>query len=252
MKRRLKKSLAFFLAVTLLVGLLPTGVLAAEKTKPTGQENPVYLSTNRVTEQTETVVSDAQKLQEVKKLINNSFYKMKPVCGKDSNVVDVFNEYLASKGYGDVKSTIISTDNTDYVQEDGTIQYIKTTLPAYVHQKNVSIGFEISCGNEKLELSSITAMIGWDTEYYSENMHAEAEKLNGDKIKGNNKSIDEVTEDLSLPQIMGSGANSSWSTISWESSNTDAINIKQGDDWGYITVPRIGVVTRTEEDQEVT
>ena len=74
--------------------------------------------------------------------------------------------------------------------------------------------------------------------------------LTEDKMKGENKDLQNVETDLVLPQILGSSYKMSLSQISWKSSNTDVISIKNGE--GYTYPDYIGKVTQPSEDTEVT
>ena len=95
------------------------------------------------------------------------------------------------------------------------------------------------------------ATVGWDRDYYNDQMKAEKESLTWDKIKGSNTSENEVNSDLTLPQCMTSSARTAWSKIIWESSDPSVLSI-DGTGYDSIIDPKKGTIHQPKKDTEVT
>ena len=185
---------------------------------------------------------------------NLDFYKLRPQFGTDTNVVTMLNNYIESKdSEHDITATLKSTDDTEYVKEDGTISYYDNfdfSGFASIYQANVGLTFTLSLGDASVDVDT-KALIGWDADKVRAKMNEEIDaNLTEDKMKGENTDLQNVETDLVLPQILGSTYKQSLSQISWKSSNTDVIAIQDGE--GYTYPDYIGKVTQPTEDTEIT
>ena len=178
---------------------------------------------------------------------------LRPAFKTDKNIAAMVQAKVdAYEGCEGVVVSLKSSDEPDWIAADGTIKYNTGALNSWgMNSKNVYCVFTFTKGTQAVDSAQRTATVGWDQEYYSGKMAAEAEGLTADQIKGANASLDEVTENLTLPQCMTDSSRTAWSQITWTSSNEDVIKI---DKTGYdgITDPKQGTVTRPAEDTEVT
>ncbi|WP_455543564.1 InlB B-repeat-containing protein, partial [Intestinibacter sp.] len=109
--------------------------------------------------------------------------------------------------------------------------------------------FSLNLNGESVDFST-TALVGWDADKVKAKMEEEIATLTEEKMKGENTDLQNVQSNLVLPQILGNSYKLSLSQISWTSSNTDVISIKNGD--GYAYPDYVGQVTQPAEDTEVT
>ena len=188
-----------------------------------------------------------------KTAFDNELGALKPSFKTDSNIVSLVqakvNGYEGCEG---VTVSLKSSDEPDWIAADGTITYNAGSLNAYgMNSKNVYCVFTFTKGTQTVDSAQRTAVVGWNQTYYAGKMAEEAQGLTANTIKGENASLDEVTENLTLPQIMTTSSRTAWSQIVWTSSNEDVIKI---DPTGYDTVtdPKQGTVTRPNEDTVVT
>ena len=185
---------------------------------------------------------------------NLSFYKLSPQYGTDTNVVTLLNERLKKMGAPEgLTAELKSSGDIDHVKADGTISYYDNfDFSGFtgVYQANVDLTFTLKLGDATADFDT-RALIGWNADKVKEKMIEERDtNLTEDKMKGENKDLQNVETDLVLPQILGSSYKMSLSQISWKSSNTDVISIKNGE--GYTYPDYIGKVTQPSEDTEVT
>ncbi|MDY2626048.1 MAG: carboxypeptidase-like regulatory domain-containing protein, partial [Coriobacteriales bacterium] len=154
----------------------------------------------------------------------------------------------------DVTVTLASSDDTSVIANDGTITFVSGDPGSWgVNSKTVTTTYTIACGNASTTTSTRNVVVGWDVPYFNTQMQTEADTLTAEAIKGSNASIDEVTTDLSLPQIFTTSARTSFAKVTWTSSNTDVIAIEDAkDSWGAVTSPKVGTVTQPVQDTQVT
>ena len=198
--------------------------------------------------------ADMKRLKAIKEIFDKE-YNLKPAFATDKNVNDVVLNRI--KTYSGVDTTgvsvsLVSSDETSWVKEDGTIVYNKGTLSSWgMNSKNVSCAFKLSAGSDSVETGKKTVIVGFDIDNVNEQIKKEMESLTFNTIKGDNESADEITKDLTLPQITASSARQSWSKIVWTSSNPAVISIEKT---GYdgLTDPKKAVVTAPSEDTKVT
>lgn len=219
---------------------------------PSGEKQDI---TERITmEPTDVELSAKEKVAAIKKKFDDELGALRPKYATDKNINEMILEKI--KKYdgidtSDVTVSVKTSDNTEYIKEDGTIQYNKGTLRTSTNVHNIGCTFQFKCKKATAVSEERTVTVGWDQEYFKSQMQKEADSLNWDTIKGKNINEHDVTSDLTLPQCMGSSAKQVWSTITWYSSNSSVISFEDTG-WGSLIDPKKGVVHQPEKDTEVT
>ena len=221
--------------------------------KPSGSEEEITLP---ITMQKDAVdEKDQQTVDSIKALFDKEG-TLRPNYETDKNILDLVKAKIS--GYTDLETNgvtvrIKSSSDADVIAADGKIAYNKAvTLNNYgMNFTNVGVVYIIEKNGAIAETKESTATIGWDRDYYNTRILSEKNDFVWDNIKGANTEQTEVTTDLTLPQIMTASARTSWSQITWTSSDPDVISI---DDTGYnaITDPKKGTIHAQPEDKEVT
>lgn len=209
-----------------------------------------------VTLQSNIDPADQAAVDAVKKAFDAEFGTLRPVYGTDSNIVDMVlakvKKYNLDVDVSNVKVSLATSEDTDYIGTDGTIHYVKSDLNSMgVYSKSLDCTFKFTCNNASAVSESRRVTVSWDQEYFRGKMQAEADQLTWDSIKGNNASQEEVTSDLTLPGCMGTSMRNIWSTVTWESSDPDVISI-QNPSIDSPIYPRTGKINPKTEDTEVT
>lgn len=209
-----------------------------------------------VTLQSNIDPADQAAVDAVKKAFDAEFGTLRPVYGTDSNIADMVlakvKKYNLDVDVSNVKVSLATSEDTDYIGTDGTIHYVKSDLNSMgVYSKSLDCTFKFTCNNASAVSESRRVTVSWDQEYFRGKMQAEADQLTWDSIKGNNASQEEVTSDLTLPGCMGTSMRNIWSTVTWESSNPDVISI-QNPSIDSPIYPRTGKISPKTEDTEVT
>ena len=209
-----------------------------------------------VTLQSNIDPADQAAVDAVKKAFDAEFGTLRPVYGTDSNIADMVlakvKKYNLDVDVSNVKVSLATSEDTDYIGTDGTIHYVKSDLNSMgVYTKSLDCTFKFTCNNASAVSESRRVTVSWDQEYFRGKMQAEADQLTWDSIKGNNASQEEVTSDLTLPGCMGTSMRNIWSTVTWESSDPDVISI-QNPSIDSPIYPRTGKINPKTEDTEVT
>lgn len=209
-----------------------------------------------VTLQSNIDPADQAAVDAVKKAFDAEFGTLRPVYGTDSNIADMIlakvKKYNLDVDVSNVKVSLATSEDTDYIGTDGTIHYVKSDLNSMgVYSKSLDCTFKFTCNNASAVSESRRVTVSWDQEYFRGKMQAEADQLTWDSIKGNNASQEEVTSDLTLPGCMGTSMRNIWSTVTWESSDPDVISI-QNPSIDSPIYPRTGKISPKTEDTEVT
>lgn len=200
--------------------------------------------------------ADQSAVDAVKKAFDAEFGTLRPVYGTDSNIADMVlakvKKYNLDVDVSNVKVSLATSEDTDYIGTDGTIHYVKSDLNSMgVYSKSLDCTFKFTCNNASAVSESRRVTVSWDQEYFRGKMQAEADQLTWDSIKGNNASQEEVTSDLTLPGCMGTSMRNIWSTVTWESSDPEVISI-QNPSIDSPIYPRTGKINPKTEDTEVT
>lgn len=209
-----------------------------------------------VTLQSNIDPADQAAVDAVKKAFDAEFGTLRPIYGTDSNIADMVlakvKKYNLDVDVSNVKVSLATSEDTDYIGTDGTIHYVKSDLNSMgVYSKSLDCTFKFTCNNASAVSESRRVTVSWDQEYFRGKMQAEADQLSWDSIKGNNASQEEVTSDLTLPGCMGTSMRNIWSTVTWESSDPDVISI-QNPSIDSPIYPRTGKINPKTEDTEVT
>lgn len=209
-----------------------------------------------VTLQSNIDPADQAAVDAVKKAFDAEFGTLRPVYGTDSNIADMVlakvKKYNLDVDVSNVKVSLATSEDTDYIGTDGTIHYVKSDLNSMgVYSKSLDCTFKFTCNNASAVSESRRVTVSWDQEYFRGKMQAEADQLTWDSIKGNNASQEEVTSDLTLPGCIGTSMRNIWSTVTWESSDPDVISI-QNPSIDSPIYPRTGKINPKTEDTEVT
>lgn len=209
-----------------------------------------------VTLQSNIDPADQAAVDAVKKAFDAEFGTLRPIYGTDSNIADMVlakvKKYNLDVDVSNVKVSLATSEDTDYIGTDGTIHYVKSDLNSMgVYSKSLDCTFKFTCNNASAVSESRRVTVSWDQEYFRGKMQAEADQLTWDSIKGNNASQEEVTSDLTLPGCMGTSMRNIWSTVTWESSDPDVISI-QNPSIDSPIYPRTGKISPKTEDTEVT
>ena len=203
-----------------------------------------------------TMESYQAAVDAVKTAFDKEFGALRPVYGTDTNIANVvlakIKKYDLGVDVSNVKVSLDTTEDTNYIDTDGTIHYVQSELGGMgVYSKSLDCTFKFTYGTASAVSDTRRVTVGWDQEYFKGKMQAEADQLTWDSMKGSNASQEEVTSDLTLPGCMGSSMQKVWSTITWESSDPDVISIQNPDIDSPIN-PRTGKITPKTEDTEVT
>ncbi len=197
-------------------------------------------------------LTDEQYISAAIKALDDSWFKLKPVFGKDTNVCKIMKDELISLGYSDINVTIKQSD-TQYISSNGDITYFYANPNdmQFMQTAQTPVKFNFIKGSATDEYS-INAVIYWDADKVKETITSEiADKINNDSIKGENQSISQVENNLILPKIID---DKKWAIISWESSDDSIIAIDNSNQGTADTLfnPYIGKVTRPQQDKIVT
>ena len=221
---------------------------------PSGIEENITLPV-RMIKDAEVSEKDQETVDNLKSAFSNvfSYGKVRPKYASDKSVVDFVKTQLAGKyDISGVNIYLLSSDKLNVIGMDGTIHYrakkMETGYGSNVY--NVATVFEFELNGAVATVEG-TTQVGWDCDYFNNQMQADTEKLTWDTIKGSNEDAAKVTTDLNLPQSMSSSVKTAWSAITWESSDPDVITFE---DTGYGTLnyPKKGVIHPRPDDTEVT
>ena len=199
--------------------------------------------------------ADVATVNAIKAKFDAEMGALRPNFAKDKNIIDVVKAKISTYDIDttDVTISVKSSDDTDWVDTDGTIHYNKAQTPDQnkINFKNVSIVYVFEKNGAKAETEASTATICWDCDYFNTKIEADKDNLIWDKIKGSNTDAAEVTSNLTLPQCLSASAMTAWSKITWTSSNEDVISLKDTG-WGSLIDAKEGVIKPQPEDTEVT
>ena len=199
--------------------------------------------------------ADVATVNAIKAKFDAELGSLRPNFAKDKNIIDVVKAKISTYDIDttDVTISVKSSEDTDWVDTDGTIHYNKAQTPDQnkINFKNVSVVYVFEKNGAKAETEASTATICWDCDYFNTKIEADKDNLTWDKIKGSNTDAAEVTSNLTLPQCLSASAMTAWSKITWTSSNKDVISLKDTG-WGSLIDAKEGVIKPQPEDTEVT
>lgn len=198
--------------------------------------------------------SDSAKVDAIKAKFDSEYSALRPNYATDKNICELVLSKI--RGYSDIDTEGVTveletTADTDYIKENGDIDYVKGDLsPFGNNSKNVSCTFAFKCNDAEAVSAGRVVSVCWDRDYYNGKINNEADSLSWDTIKSGNTDIAAVETDLTLPQIMTNSVRTAWSNIKWTSSNPDVIAIEST---GYDSLvdPKKGKVTPADKDTDV-
>ena len=186
------------------------------------------------------------------------YYKMYPVFGTDTNVIDILKSDLADKGidYSGIDISIKSVEEIyggAGIDSDGNITYFyadPNSMPA-VKMGSYTVTFALCIGDAEFDFD-VPVIIYWDRDKVKAVMKDEIlDNVTDSSILGENSSLDHVTGNLSLPKVVDA---KKWTLVSWSSSdeNVLAISTENQETADTLFNPYVGVVKRGAEDKTVT
>lgn len=196
-------------------------------------------------------VGDHSYLQSALQALEDSWFRLKPVFGEDTNVIEMVQQALADLGYGGA-SVSVSESDPQYIAANGDIAYFykdpNQLQPMWF--ASTPVVFTLTKGDAS-ESYSINAVIYWDADRVRDTLQREIlSKVTPEAIRGDNASLDEVRSDLTLPKVADG---KKWTLISWSSSDTDVLSIDASGQGTADTLfdPYVGRVKQGLEDQTV-
>lgn len=161
--------------------------------------------------------------------MDDSWFKLCPTYGKDSNVNDIVKAKLASLGYGDVNVSIRSSDDEGCIAPDGSISYFYADPESerYLWFNSVPVVFTIEKGGATAEYSvNVTVkVLGDETKQDTESTITADREIKDGAISLRTKWFGKAKVQLSCPSPDGT-------RVLWTSSN-DKIKI---DSNGLVTL----------------
>ena len=168
---------------------------------------------------------------------------LKPVYGRDTNIVTMLADRFAAVGEP-VSITVSSVETLHEgasIDRDGTITYFfadPNTTPS-LHSGSLRVTFDLALDDAHMTYG-VTVVVPWDVERVKTLMREEI--LAGAALD----SSAPLTENITLPAVIDGKA---WTLVSWTSSDTDALSVKDG---ANKTKPYTGVIHRGKDDRDVT
>ena len=161
----------------------------------------------------------------VKKVQNTLSFDM--IRGDNTRMNAIYSDLNLSISTLFGANVVWSSDNTSFINIDGTVN-------RQTEDKNITITATITKGSDS-NSTSYELVVKKDISEDKEKVLADAKALSPSDFLGNNRDTNNIVQNLN--NLPTSGKNGS--TITWESSNTDAITTN-------------GTVTRDSEDKTVT
>lgn len=185
-----------------------------------------------------------------------SWYKLTPVYGKDTNVVNILSGDLAAKAYSDITVSVKSVTQVYgncSIADNGDISYFyadpNTTQAFWFGRYNVT--FTLSKDGASMDLADVPVTIYWDTNRVKAVMMSEIlDKVDDTAILGNNIDKDNIISDLVLAKVVDG---KKWTQVSWTSSDPGIIFISNENQKTADTLfnPYVGKVVKGKEDKTV-
>ena len=199
---------------------------------------------------------NANKLLQLEKAVASlgDYYKMYPVCGTDTNVIDMLKQDLAESGYADIGISIQSVEEVyggAGIADDGTITYFyadPNSTPV-IRMGSYQVTFRLTYEDAEKDLE-VPVILYWDIEKVQAVMRAEILD-NVTDASLTEEDATAVTGNLTLPKVVD---DKKWTLISWSSSNENAISISSENQQTADTLfePYVGVVKQGADDEQVT
>ena len=194
--------------------------------------------------------------------LNDAFFRISPNFGEDTNVCEMISDELKTLGYEDIAVSVAAVENpadgAASIAPNGDISYFYADPGSsrFLWFASIPVTFTLSLEDAE-ETYEKNAVIRWDADKVKAAVEAQvASKVTEDTIKGENASLDEVTDELVLYKAVKDDAGSDilWSLITWTSSDPSVIAVDDSAQGSADTLfaPYKGVVKRCIEDKTVT
>ncbi|MDT2829786.1 DUF4430 domain-containing protein [Vagococcus carniphilus] len=205
----------------------------------------------------EEKLKEAQEyVEKASKALSDASYRPVPTFGEDNNINSMVEKKLEQLGFSDIKISLKSTSDEDYIAKDGTIHYYykNPNESDWMRFRNVTVAFELTKNGAKSEYKPfLNTSVHWDRDRLTKDTQEQiADKLTLENIKGENESIEKFDKNLVLPKHVDE---KKWATVEWFSSNPNLISIDNSLQTGgssNLYKPFIGKIKRDEKDQKVT
>ena len=187
--------------------------------------------------------------------LNTSYFKYTPVFGQDTNINAMVEKGFSDKGFPDIKVSVKSTSNEEYIAKDGTVHYYykNPNESDGMRFRSVTVVYELTKDGAVVEFApKSNAVIHWNRDKLEKITQEEIlDLLSLESIKGDNESTEKFDKNLLLPKYID---NKRWGEISWVSSNSELLKIDNSLQTGNsnnMYNPFIGKIKRDEKDQKV-
>ena len=204
---------------------------------------------------------DAKTLAEAKQKL--STWKPSPVCGTDTNIVDMLSAKLTALGYANVKPTLksVTFGATDPAQQggiaaDGTITYFflsnadKTTYSDWSLLRQFKPTYTLALGSETVEFTpEFNSTLAWDQARVEAYLN---EQLNAATLTASLKAgvAPSTAKNEELPSTLYVGGKKV-ADLTWTSSDSSAAKLTSSYDSNYNTVYKVAY-THGNGDKNVT
>ena len=125
--------------------------------------------------------ADVATVNAIKAKFDAELGSLRPNFAKDKNIIDVVKAKISTYDIDttDVTISVKSSEDTDWVDTDGTIHYNKAQTPDQnkINFKNVSVVYVFEKNGAKAETEASTATICWDCDYFNTKIEADKDNL---------------------------------------------------------------------------
>lgn len=204
----------------------------------------------------------AATLENVLQSLSDNWFRLTPKFGRDTNVCTMLSAAIESYGYEGVAVSVAAAENpadgTAAIADNGDITYFYADPAVYRPMWSASIPVTFTLSLEDADTTyEKNAVINWDADKAKSAMEDNiVSYVTADVMKGDNESLEAVTDALVLPKVALDAENNQilWTLISWTSSDPDAIVISDKNQTSADTLfnPYVGEVKRGIEDKTVT
>ncbi len=187
------------------------------------------------------------------KTLSDSWYKLRPESGKDTNVNVVLKEALSALGYSNLEVSLANIENpfdhTASIAGDGEITYFyddPSNTSRLMWFSSIPLTFQITKEDITKEYKT-NAVIYWDRE--------KVEKYLQQEILDAIVLPKETSENLELPKYLGGKKGKPWVEISWQTSDAKVLSISnenQQTNADALYNPYVGRIFMSEENKPVT
>ena len=204
----------------------------------------------------------AATLENVLQSLSDNWFRLTPKFGRDTNVCTMLSDAITNYGYENVTVSIATaenpTDGAATIADNGDITYFYADPAVYRPMWFASIPVTFTLALEDAEATyEKNAVINWDADKAKTAMENNiVSYVTADVMKGDNESLEAVTDVLVLPKVALDAENDQllWTLISWTSSDPDTIVVSDKNQTSADTLfnPYVGEVKRGIEDKTVT